>query len=168
MRTSGPQSVRSSAPISWSAQPLAVLAARAACALEQSIGRRVLASDQNLGPLELQAAQAVPPLLRQAVARGAPAKAEATPPHCPGCGQKLTRLSADQPRTCASRFGSITVQRPRGYCQRCHKWRGPADRALGLEASAGYAPAVPDMAALLASKMPVAEASAVREHLTGV
>jgi hypothetical protein len=37
-----------------------------------------------------------------------------------------------------------------------------------LEESAGYSPAVQDMAALLASKMPVSEASAVLEHLTGV
>ena len=44
----------------------------------------------------------------------------------------------------------------------------PADAALGLEESAGYSPAVQDMAALLASKMPVEEASAVLEHLTGV
>jgi hypothetical protein len=44
----------------------------------------------------------------------------------------------------------------------------PADAALGLEETAGYSPAVQDMAALLASKMPVEEASAVLEHLTGV
>src|SRR6185436_3224058 len=39
---------------------------------------------------------------------------------------------------------------------------------LGLEESAGYSPRVQEMAALLASKMPVSEASAVLEHLTGV
>jgi uncharacterized protein YoaH (UPF0181 family) len=37
-----------------------------------------------------------------------------------------------------------------------------------LEESAGYSPAVQDMAALLASKMPVEDASAVLEHLAGV
>jgi len=151
-----------------SCEPLAVLAARAACALERSLQRLVLASDQNLGHLERQAAQDIQELLRQAIERGAQAKAEATPPLCPVCGQKLTRLSANHPRTFESRFGSITVQRTRGYCKRCHKWRVPADAALGLEESAGYSPAVQDMAALLASKMPVEEASAVLEHLTGV
>jgi hypothetical protein len=40
----------------------------------------------------------------------------------------------------------------------------PADTALGLEESAGYSPAVQDMAALLASKMPLKEASAVLAH----
>jgi hypothetical protein len=149
-------------------EPLAVLAARAGYALEQSIQRCTLASDQNLGHLERQAAQDVQELLRTATERGAQAKAAAAPPLCPVCQQKLTRLAADQPRTFESRYGPITIQRTRGYCKRCRKWRVPADTALGLEESAGYSPAVQEMAALLASKMPVEEASAVLEHLTGV
>lgn len=56
----------------------------------------------------------------------------------------------------------------RGYCRRCRQWRTPADAALGLEESTGYSPAVQDLAALLASKMPVAEAGAVLAHLTGI
>jgi hypothetical protein len=149
-------------------EPLAVLAARAACALEDSIQHLVSASDENLGHLESQAAQDVQELLRQTVERGAQAKADGTPPICPVCGQKLSRLSAGHSRTFDSRFGSITIKRSRGYCKHCHKWRVPADAALGLEESAGYSPAVQDMAALLASKMPVEEASAVLEHLTGL
>jgi hypothetical protein len=145
-----------------------VLAARAACALEQSIQRFVLAEDQTLGHLERQAAQDVQELLRQSVERGAQAKADATPPICPVCQQKLSRLSHDHPRTFDTRFGSITLKRTRGYCKRCRKWRVPADTALGLEDTCGYSPAVQDMAALLTSKMPVAEASAVLEHLTGI
>jgi hypothetical protein len=86
----------------------------------------------------------------------------------PVCQQKLARLSADHPRTFESRFGSITVQRTRGYCKRCRKWRVAANAALGLEESAGYSPAVQELAALLASKMPVEEASVVLEHLTRV
>src|SRR5512134_1934595 len=151
-----------------SSEPLAVLAARAACALEHSIQRLVLASDQTLGHLEVQAAHDVQELLRQAIQRGAQAKADATPPVWPICGQPLSRLSSGHARTFQSRYGAITVQRTRGYCKRCRKWRTPADAALGLEETAGYSPAVQDMAALLASKMPVAEASAVLEHLTGV
>ena len=77
-------------------------------------------------------------------------------------------MSADHPRTFESRFGSITVQRTRGYCKRCRKWRVAANAALGLEESAGYSPAVQELAALLASKMPVEEASVVLEHLTRV
>lgn len=149
-------------------EPLPVLAARTACALEKSIEHLVMASDQNLGHLELQAAHDVQELLRQSVERGAQAKAGATPPVCPVCHQKLSRLAHDHPRTFDSRFGSITVKRTRGYCKRCRKWRVPADTALGLEETSGYSPAVQDMAALLTSKMPVSEASAVLEHLTGI
>jgi hypothetical protein len=156
-----------SRPVS-SSEPLAVLAAHAACALEHSIQRFTLASGQNLGHLEGQAAQDVHNLLREATQRGAQAKADATPPLCPVCQQKLTRLSADHPRTFETRFGAITVKRTRGYCKRCRKWRVPADDALGLEETAGYSPAVQEMAALLASKMPVEEASVVLERLTGV
>jgi len=168
MITTGLESLRRTATSELSPEPLAVLAARAACALEKSIDRLVRASDQTLGHLERQAAQDVQALLRQAIQRGAQAKADATPPHCPVCGRPLSRLSPGQARTFESRFGSLTVQRTRGYCKRCHKWRVPADAALGLEESAGYSPAVQDMAALLASKLPVAEASVVLEHLTGV
>jgi hypothetical protein len=149
-------------------EPLAVLAARAASALERSMQRLVLASDQDLGHLEIQAAHDVQELLRQAIQGGAQAKADSTPPTCPVCGQPLSRLSSGHARTFQSRYGAITVQRARGYCKGCRKWRTPADAALGLEATAGYSPAVQDMAALLASKMPVEDASAVLEHLTGV
>lgn len=144
------------------------MAARAACALEKSIQQLVRASDQNLGHLEVQAAQDVQELLRQTIQRGAQAKADGTPPVCPVCGHKLSRLSSGHARTVETRFGAITVERTRGYCQRCRTWRVPADAALGLEESAGYSPAVQDMAALLASKLPVEEASTVLEHLTGV
>lgn len=168
MTTTCLESVSSDFAPASAREPLAVLAARVACALEKSIQRLVLASDQNLGHLEKQAQHDVQELLRQSVERGAQAKADTTPPLCPVCGHKLTRLSKEHPRTFDTRFGSITVKRTRGYCKRCHKWRVPADAALGLEESAGYSPAVQDMAALLASKMPIEDASAVLEHLTGI
>jgi hypothetical protein len=128
----------------------------------------VRATDQDRGHLEGQAAHDLQELLRQRIQRGAQAKADATAPTCPVCGQPLSPLSAGHARTFQSRYGDIPVQRTRGYCKRCRKWRVPADAALGLEDSAGYSPAVQDMAALLASKMPVADASAVLAHLTGV
>lgn len=128
----------------------------------------VRASAQNLGHLEVQAARDVQELQRQALERGAQAKADGAPPVCPVCGRKLTRLSHDHPRTFTTRFGEVAIRRTRGYCQRCRKWRTPADTALGLEETAGYSPSVQGMAALLASKMPVEEASVVLEHLTGV
>ena len=147
---------------------LGVIATRAACALEQSLQRFVLAGDQNLGHLEDQAARDVQALLRAATQRAAQAKADAAPPLCPVCRKELTRLSEGHARTFDTRFGAITIQRTRGYCKRCRKWRTPADAALGLEETAGYSPAVQEMAALLASKMPVQDASLVLEHLTGI
>lgn len=168
MNTICREPVKAVFPSGTTSESLAVLAARAAVALEASLQRLTLASDQNLGHFEVQVAHDVQELLRQAIQRGAQAKADATPPVCPVCGHPLTRLASGHARTFQSRYGSITVQRTRGYCKRCRKWRTPADAALGLEQSAGYSPAVQDMAALLASKMPVAEASAVLEHLTGV
>ena len=149
-----------------SSEPLAVLAARAACALERSIQRLVGAGDQNLGHLEAQAAQDVQQLLRQAVERGAQAKADAIPPVCPVCGQPLSRVSSGHSRTFQSRFGVITV-RCRAALQTLPQMACAADaawvwkRALATRRRAGYGGA-------LASKMPVEDASAVLEHLTGV
>jgi hypothetical protein len=168
MKTICPEFGVRSSQSETASEPLAVLGAHAACALEHSIECFTASSDENLGHLETQVAQDVHKLLRESVQRGAQAKADATPPICPVCGHKLSRVSADHRRTFQTRFGSITIQRRRGYCKRCGKWRVPADAALGLEESAGYSPAVQEMAALLASKMPVEEASVVLEHLTGV
>jgi len=168
MKTTCLESVIPSSTSCILSEPLAVLAARAGCALEQSLQRFVLAGDQNLGHLEVQAAQDVQNLLREATERAAQAKADVTPPRCPVCQKELSRLSDGHARTFDTRFGSITTLRTRGYCKRCRKWRVPADAALGLEETAGYSPGVQGMAALLASKMPVEEASVVLEHLTGV
>jgi hypothetical protein len=149
-------------------EPLRVLAARTACALEQSSRRFLQASDRTLGHLEDQAARDVRLLLLETTQRAAQARADATPPLCPVCRQKLTNCSDGHARTFQTRFGAITLQRTRGRCKRCGKWRMPADAALGLEDTAGHSPAVQAMAALLASKMPVEDASVVLEHLTGI
>jgi len=147
---------------------LAVTAARLADSLEEDVGDFLAASDQNLGDLEVQIEQQSRELLRLAAEKAAQKKADLTPPVCWVCQQPLSRLTADHRRSFECRFGTITIARSRGYCKRCRKWRFPADAALGLEESAGYSPRVQEMAALLASKMPVSEASAVLEHLTGV
>src|SRR4029077_12484751 len=60
------------------------------------------------------------------------------------------------------------VKRLRGWCRRCKQWRYPADQAMGLSDTGGASPSVQEMAALTVSKMPVKEASAVIERLTGV
>lgn len=168
MKTKCPESNASKTTTAPLSEPLAVLAARTACALEQSLQHFVCAGDLNLGHLEDQATRDVLPLLREATQRSAQAKADRTPPLCPVCQKALARLSAGHARTFDTRHGSITVTRTRGYCKRCRKWRTPADTALGLEDSAGYSPAVQGMVALLASKMPVEDASLVLEHLSGI
>ena len=164
--SSSPPSVAAARAPRWSRPPLT--AAHLAFRLQASIGSFVRASDQNLGHLETQAAQQAQALLRQATETAAQQKADATPPRCPVCGPPLSRGSAGHARTFETRFGAITVQRARGYCKRCAKWRCPADTALGLAESAGYSPAVQELAALLATKMPVAEASLVLARLTGI
>lgn len=144
------------------------MAAELAVNLEQAVQQFVAAGDQNLGHLEAEVLRQTQELQRRAVEAGAQARADATPPCCPVCRQKLTRLTHGHARTFRTRFGPVTLRRTRGYCRRCQKWRFPADAVLGLEESAGASPAVQELAALLASKMPVGEAAAVLEHLTGV
>jgi hypothetical protein len=145
-----------------------VKAARLADVLEQDVRNFLVASDQNLGDIEVQIEQQSRELQRAAAEKAAQEKADVTPPRCPVCQRPLSRLTHDHRRSFECKFGTITIGRSRGYCKRCRKWRFPADTALGLEESAGYSPRVQEMAALLASKMPVSEASAVLEHLTGV
>ena len=153
---------------SAAAESLGVKAARLADRLEEGVRAFVKAGDENLGDIELQIEQQSRELLRAATEKAAQKKADVTPPVCPACQKPLSQVSQGHQRSFECKFGTITVGRSRGYCKRCHKWRFPADTVLGLEESAGYSPRVQEMAALLASKMPVSEASAVLEHLTGV
>jgi hypothetical protein len=67
-------------------------------------------------------------------------------------------LSAGRWTTLQTRFGSIRVQRVRGYCRRCRKWRFAADAVLGLPEEGTQSPAVQEMAALTVSKMSATEA----------
>jgi len=156
------------ADLSVSSESLADKAARLADILEQDVRDFLVASSQNLGDIEVQIEQRSRELLRAAAQKAAQEKADLTPPRCPVCHQALSRVTVEHRRSFECKFGTLTISRSRGYCKRCRKWRFPADSVLGLEESAGYSPRVQEMAALLASKMPVGEASAVLEHLTGV
>jgi len=122
----------------------------------------------NLGVLEQALAGDMNELLRNACERAAQAKADATPPKCPHCGTALTNKKHAQPREYLSRFGPIRISRTRGYCPKCHEWKSPADTLLGLDQSAGRTPLMQEMSALLASKMPVQEASVVLEKLSSI
>jgi hypothetical protein len=136
--------------------------------LTAGLNQSIQASDQTLGHLEEQILQQTRGLERKLLEEAAQKKADQTPPICPVCGHKLSRCSRDHPRTFHARFGPVTVKRLRGWCRRCKAWRYPADQALGLSDTGGASPSVQEMAALTVSKMPVKEASAVIERLTGV
>ena len=162
-----------SAPVCSCGRPhgpasLPVVAAELAVNLEAAVQQFVAASDQNLGHLEVEVQRQTQELQRRALEAAAQAKADATPPCCPVCHQPLSRLTQGHQRTFRTRFGPVSLRRSRGWCRRCKKWRFAADAVLGLEDSAGASPAVQELAALLASKMPVEEAARVLEHLTGV
>jgi hypothetical protein len=149
-------------------EKLGEIAARVAAGMKEGIEAFACAEGETLGHLENELAAQGKELLRKAAEMGAQRKADGTPPRCPNCQRVLRRQSGGQARSFGTRFGEITVLRTRGYCAKCRKWRVPADAALGLNETAGYSPAVQEMTALLASKMPVGEASVVLERLTGI
>jgi hypothetical protein len=136
--------------------------------LTAGLNRSIPNTNQTMGDLERQILQQTQGLERKLLEEASQKKAEQSPPACPVCGNKLSRLSHGHERTYQTRFGPVTIRRSRGWCQRCKAWRFPADYALGLEETGSASPSVQEMAALVASKMPVAEASTVLEHLTGV
>lgn len=126
------------------------------------------AADENLGHLEEQLLRGGHEVFRQMLEKAAQQKAETAPPLCPQCQNKLGRLSQGHWTTIQSRFGSIGVQRSRGYCKRCRKWRFPADHLLGLPEEGTQSPAVQEIAALTVSQMPAAQAEHLVERLAGI
>jgi hypothetical protein len=146
------------------ARPVADWQAR----LTAGLSRSIEASDQTLGHLEEEILHQTRDLERKLMEEAAQKKADQSPPNCPVCGHKLSRCTRDHERTFQSRFGLVEVKRLRGWCRRCKAWCFPADHVLGLSETGGASPSVQEMAALTVSKMPVKEASAVIERLTGV
>jgi hypothetical protein len=120
--------------------------------------------EQNLGHLEEAVKKSVENFLAEAARLAAQQKADQTPPKCPVCGRKLTRRRKTE-RTVQTLLGEIKLKRTQGWCAKCEAWFCPGDKTLEVES--GYSPGIQEVAALLASKMPLSEASAVMEHLTG-
>ena len=137
-------------------------------ALAGQLRASTCAADQNLGHLEEQLLRGGHELFRQMLEQAAQQKAAAAPPLCPHCQNKLRRLTEGHGTTIQTRYGDIRVERARGYCRRCKKWRFPADALLGLPDQGTQSPAVQEIAALTVSKMPAPEAEQVVERLTGV
>jgi hypothetical protein len=119
---------------------------------------------QSLGHLEESLKKPLGTFLAQALQQAAQQKADQTPPKCPVCGRKLTRLRKVE-RTVQTLFGEIKITRVLGRCSKCKEWFCPGDEALDVDS--GYSPGMQEAAAMLASKMPLSEASAVMERLTG-
>ena len=136
--------------------------------LTAGLNRSIEASDQTMGHLEEEIHRNTLEVQRMALEQAAQQKAGQAPPVCPVCGHQLTRLTQGHARSYQTRFGLVTIKRARGWCRRCKCWRFPADHLLGLAETGSCSPGVQEMAALVASKMPVGEASAVLERLTGV
>lgn len=136
--------------------------------LTAGLSRSIQASDQTLGHLEEEILHQTREVERAVLAEAAQKKADQAPPVCPVCGGKLSRLTHGHERRYQTRFGVVTLRRSRGWCRRCKCWRFPADHLLGLAETGSCSPGVQEMAALVVSKLPVAEASAVIERLTGV
>jgi hypothetical protein len=120
---------------------------------------------EGLGHLEANLQKPLAALKAQLLERAAQRKADQTPPKCPVCARKLTRRRKVE-RTVHTLSGDIQVTRTLGWCSKCKKWFCPGDQSLGVES--GYSPAVQELAALFASKMPLSEASKVIEHVTGI
>src|ERR1051325_1984950 len=137
-------------------------------ALTTGLDRSIRASDHNLGHIEEEIAHQTRELQRAIAQEAAQKKADDIPPPCRVCGAKLTRVTHGHERTIQTRFGPITIKRSRGWCRKCKRWCYPADQTLGIDEGGTASPAVQEMAALLGSKMPIDEASAVVKRLTGI
>ncbi len=136
--------------------------------LQAGLSRSIKASDQTMGHLEEEILQKTREVERALLEEASQKKADQAPPGCPVCGGKLSRVTQGHERSYQSRFGIVTIRRLRGWCRRCKCWRFPADHLLGLADTGSCSPGVQEMAALAVSKLPVGEASAVIERLTGV
>jgi hypothetical protein len=136
--------------------------------LQAGLSRSIQASDQTMGHLEEEILRQTRGLERSLLEEAAQKKADQAPLVCPVCGSPLSRVTPGHERSYETRYGAVTIRRARGWCRRCKGWRFPADHLLGLAEGGSCSPGVQEMAALVVSKMPVAEASAVIERLTGV
>ncbi len=129
----------------------------------------IIAQDEeSMGFLEEELSQQTKELQRQILQKATQAKADQCPPNCPLCGKPLTRVTEDQERGIDTRFGPIRIKRDHGYCKACEQWFYPADWRLGVNKNAGASPSVQEIAALMVSKMPAAEAEKVIQRVAGI
>jgi hypothetical protein len=96
--------------------------------LAGKLHQSLCAADENLGHLEEQLLRGGHELFRQMLEKAAQQKAAAAPPLCPHCQNKLSRVTDGHWTTIQTRFGSIRVQRARGYCKRCRNQANKNDQ----------------------------------------
>jgi hypothetical protein len=121
--------------------------------------------DANAGHLEEALKKSSGNFVAAVLEKALQAKADSIPPKCPRCGARLTR-GQKLTRAINVGVGEIQLTRLRGFCPKCQDWFCPADEALGIQS--GHSPCVQELAALFASKMPLADAAAVMAIATGV
>lgn len=119
--------------------------------------------EQHLGFIEEALAQGSKEVQRVLAERAAQVKANTTPCTCAHCQTELTHQKP-LARSADSRFGSLRVWRLYGWCPVCEVWQFPADLVLGLAKNAPASPYLQEISALLASKMPPAQAILVAER----
>lgn len=120
---------------------------------------------QDLGHLEESLKKPMAQFQSRVLEAAAQRRADQAEPICPRCARPLTRRQK-LARSILTSQGEIELARVRGWCGKCRAWRCPADEALGVEG--GHSPLVREMAALFASKMPLAEASVALGRAAGI
>jgi len=148
-------------PTSALGEPISALLESVCASLE----RFQNSGDHNAGHLEQALKKSAGNFVAAVLQKALQAKADLIPPKCPRCGAKLTK-GQKLTRTINVGVGEIELTRDRGFCPKCQAWFCPADEALGIQS--GHSPCVQELAALFASKMPLADAAAVMEIATGV
>ena len=92
----------------------------------------VCAADQNLGHLEEQLLRGGHEVFRQMLEKAAQQKADAAPPLCARCQNKLSRLSKGHWTSIRARFGLIRVQRAAGVLPKVSQMAFSSRSGAGL------------------------------------
>ena len=112
--------------------------------LQAGLGRVISGSDQTMGHMEEEILQKTKELERAVLEEASQKKADLTPPICPVCKNKLSRVTEGHERSYQTRFGEITIRRARGWCRKCKCWHFPADHVLGLSEAGSCSPSIPN------------------------
>ena len=82
--------------------------------LQAGLSRSIQASDETMGHMEEEILHKTRDLQRAVLEEAAQKKADESPPVCPVCGNKLSRITHGHERSYQTRFGMVTIRRARG------------------------------------------------------